>query len=148
MEYAPGPKDARAAAMTVTRTAAGLVSTTFKRSWGSHESANAALTSAARTLPNGVRKPNRKETPLAIVNNATIQVVKLETVPFATADAPWANRMIPAVARNSSRPTPGEPAGNVENNLRNLVPFRSTPDAATHSLKLKGCHPHRNPHVS
>ena len=113
--------------MTVTRAAAGFVSTTFKTSCGSHESAIPVLTSAAKTLPTGVRKPNRTDAPLAIVKNATVHVVKLESVPFATADAPCAMRMIPAVARNSNRPTPGEPAGNVENSLSNLVPFRGVP---------------------
>ena len=55
--------------------------------------------------------------PLAIEIVIRVQLENVAFVAFVRLDTPCVIRMTPAANRNSSKPKPGAPQGNVENNL-------------------------------
>jgi hypothetical protein len=116
-ENAPGPRQTRAAAMTVARAPVDLASNKFRLGGGNHENALPRLISPASAPANGVRYPISSETPLANASKATPKVTSPSSRQTRKQAAPWTTSALPMVTRNSSRPAPGHPSGNAENIL-------------------------------
>ncbi len=123
IENAPGPRRPREAAMTPTRTATPLISGGFKLSTGIDNSAAAMQHTAASTPPTGVKRPAIRDRPLATAIKAKAPVNHIEVSDRMRVDTPAKINRIPAVDRSSSRPMPGPPPGNVENNLCSRLSF-------------------------
>jgi hypothetical protein len=71
----------------------------------------------------GVRNPIKSETPLAIITTPTAQISKVGLTRSARYTTPWITAVTPMAARSSSKPTPGNPLGNVENRRARSVSF-------------------------
>ena len=121
IENAPGPSRLRAAAITARRVATALICGRFKESMGTRERATTALHIVARIPPTGIRKPSRSETPLTKAIRATAQLEDVKVPVPNRNDEVSVMRTIPAAARNSRRPTPGQPLGKVEKSLCRCV---------------------------
>jgi hypothetical protein len=109
--------------MTAIKTAAGLICDGSKAPTGIHNSAAAPQHSAASTPPTGVKKPSRRDTPLMTAIKAKMAFGNIAVSDRVRTDTPSKISTIPVVDRNSSRPMPGHPPGNVENSLCSRISF-------------------------
>ena len=115
-ERAPGPRNASAVPTTATSTAGNGESNKFRLGAGSHESAMPALAAATSPPATGVRNPIKSEIPLPATANPAAQISAVGLPWSARYATPWTTAIVPAAPRKSSKPTPGHPPGNVENN--------------------------------
>jgi hypothetical protein len=115
-EYAPGPRRRMAAAIITRKIVAGTPPNRSGINGGSQENARLTLMSSARKLASGVRQPIRSAAPVTRTSRPTAHAPLRRSLPMRQAP-PWTISARPTVARNSSRPTPGPPLGNDENNL-------------------------------
>jgi hypothetical protein len=130
-ERAPGPSNATAAAMMTTRTAGRGALNRFRVGGGNHERATPMVASATSAPARGVKNPMNSEIPLAVINEPANQISNAGLPPSVRYAPPCITAVTPTAARNNSKPTPGHPLGNVENNrcrtcLLRGPPFRST----------------------
>ncbi len=136
--------------MTISRrrVAAGLICSRFEESRGTSESATPAQHRVARIPPTGIRKPSRSEAPLTKAMRATAQFEDV-TVPVSMRnDKVWVISTIPAAARNSRRPAPGQPLGKVEKSLCRLCLLHTAQYADSHDIKRNEYRRTANPYVS
>ena len=124
MEYAPGPSNEIAEAITASNHASQAPQHMSRNSSFPWNSA-AAMNSIATTVPTaGVRRPNTSERPLAMANKAPTHAASRGPGVEARESTPMNAAANPIPIRKSRRPAPGRPAGNDEKS-RCSVPPRS-----------------------
>ena len=116
-EYAPGPRNISATAIMTTKIVANQESSKFTIGVGNPNSAKQQLPTAISKPAMGVRKPIKSATPMAMTNTLTSLATSGELPKSVKLTNPCARAVTPTVIRSSSSPTPGQPAGNEENDL-------------------------------
>jgi hypothetical protein len=115
-EKAPGPNRAIAAATITTRNAGSGVLKRFEVAGGTHDRAMPIVASATSTPPTGVRNPTKSDTPLAMTIKPASHASDDPLPGSVRYTAPWTIAVTPIPTRSRSKPKPGRPPGNVENN--------------------------------
>ena len=116
IEIAPGPRKATAAPMITIRIAASGELKRLELGAGNHESATPIVVIAISPLANGVRNPTKREMAVKTVSRPRSQYSRAGLSPSARYIPPWMTAVRPTANRNKSKPMPGHPPGNVENN--------------------------------
>jgi hypothetical protein len=116
-ENAPGPRKAIAVVIAMTSMIAALLSKRFAGGAGIHERAYPIVPSTTMTLVAGVSIPTRRQIPPDNPSTTATNVIHVSLCQSLRYAEPCINKVEPATTLKSSRPTPGNPAGKVENNL-------------------------------
>ena len=114
-EKAPGPRRAIAVATLTTKTAVRGASNAFGVGAGSQAIASPMPNTAARAPAKGVTRPMRSRPAVRAAVTATTDVPSVGSP--ARHAAPWTTRASATASRNTMRPTPGDPVGNMANSL-------------------------------
>ena len=146
-EKAPGPSSAIENPVITIPNATSLVSCKLRVGTGNHERAIPRKHSPTSIAAGGVRNPAAKAAPLVISAKPSTQV------PAEGVDAPERQKIpsapaaMPTAARNSNRPMPGWPPGNVEYSLCSAgLPERALRNAQLSNLRK--CAGPQEPHIA
>lgn len=115
-DRAPGPRQIREIAITADKAAVMWASNELTLEPGNHAKTLLTAASAAKTATNRVNSPISSRTPASIpkhtIDTGNRPLDSCLSLKYVT---PCVMRTAPMAARNSIRPAPGHPSGNVEN---------------------------------
>ena len=115
-ENAPGPNRTTAALMAMAKTADSFASKRLGAVTGNRENVTATVPRLINAATNGVRSPTVSNPPLTIASKHVAHVPSEGSARPARLSPPCTTIVTPTAARSNSRPAPGQPPGNAENN--------------------------------